>query len=292
VQRLPIASVELETARIQMLSHPWVQQLAHEQHFDGTWGRFHSMDSTVKARFPTSEIAIRRALALGLDKDSPILARAVVYMQEVLEGKAAWADRVERSEGWPIGVEAITAGTLAAVNPLHPSIHPAWEYWAEIAEQSFPGGVYNPSAEWQAHKNSRGIGIHYLNSRYVLTLLGARSAHLPPALDRCIVNWIWNDPAGIGYLGADMQHPKSFHIFNWLESLEILSHYKSWKQFATGALAWLWEQRKADGKWDFGGKVRKSFYYPLSDDWRKDGRRSLDHSTQVLSLVRQFLVQM
>jgi hypothetical protein len=35
-------------------------------------------------------------------------------------------------------------------------------------------------------------------------------------------------------------------------------------------------------------KVSKSFYFPLSDDWRKVGNRSVDHSTRVLALLRQF----
>ena len=158
-------------------------------------------------------------------------------------------------------------------------------------EHSFPAGVYNLSAEWQVHKELRGTGINYLRSRYVLTLLGARSAHLPPALDHCIVDWIWNDPAGIGYLGADLQNPEPFHIFQWLESLEIMSHFQSWQKIAAGALTWLWGQRKTGAGWDFGAKVSRSFYFPLSDDWRKAERRSVDHSTRVLSLLRQYLVQ-
>jgi hypothetical protein len=108
-------------------------------------------------------------------------------MEKILTGKASWSDRVEKSEGWPIGVEAVTVGTLAQVNPLHPFISPAWEYWVEIAGHSFPDGEYNPSDEWKAYKGSRGIGILYLRSRYVLTLLGTRSAHLPAAFDRWIV---------------------------------------------------------------------------------------------------------
>jgi Zn-dependent M28 family amino/carboxypeptidase len=46
--------------------------------------------------------------------------------------------------------------------------------------------------------------------------------------------------------------------------------------------------RNADGVWDFGAKVSKSFYFPLSDDWRKAGNRSVDHSTRILALLRQF----
>jgi hypothetical protein len=113
VLRLPPGSAELQAARAQLLAHPWVEELVRAQHVDCSWGRFHSMDSSVKKRFPTSETAIRRALALGLDKDTPLLSHAVDYMEKVLDGDAAWSDRVEKSEGWPIGVQTITAATLA-----------------------------------------------------------------------------------------------------------------------------------------------------------------------------------
>jgi hypothetical protein len=150
VLRVPDGSADLKTARARMLVHPWAAELASGQYADGTWGRFHSMDSTLKAHFPTSETAIRRALALGLDKDAPLLKKAAGFMEKVLAGEASWSDRVEKSEGWPIGVEAITAGTLAQVDPSHSSIRPAWEYWVEIAGHSFHAGEYNPSAEWKA----------------------------------------------------------------------------------------------------------------------------------------------
>jgi hypothetical protein len=87
-------------------------------------------------------------------------------------------------------VEAITAGTLAQVDPEHPAIIPIWEYLVEIASSCFPKGAFDPDAEWEAHKDFRGMGIHYLSSRYVLTLLGSNSIHLLAALDHQIVNWI------------------------------------------------------------------------------------------------------
>ncbi len=78
------ASPELSQITTKLNRHPWIKQLSQDQQPDGSWGRFHSMDSRIKARFPTSEVAVRRALALGLDKDNPILARAASYMQRVL----------------------------------------------------------------------------------------------------------------------------------------------------------------------------------------------------------------
>ena len=144
VLHLSPPSSELGHLMTGLTQHPWTRQLSQEQQPDGSWGRFHSMDSRIKARFPTSEVAIRRALALGLDKDNPILARVAGYMQRVLEGAATWPDRVEKSEGWPICVETITAATLAEVDPAQPASLSTWKYWVEIAERSFPAGKYDP----------------------------------------------------------------------------------------------------------------------------------------------------
>ena len=288
VLHLSPGCADLENALNQVMSHPWVKELAREQIPDGSWGRFHSMDSTIQSRFPTTETAVRRALALGLDNRTPILKRATEYMQSILAGKAAWSDRVEKSKGWPIAVKAITAATLAQIDPEHPATLPAWEYWTEIANRSFPHGSYDPSAEWNAHKDRRSLGFRYMGSRYVLTVLGAHSTSLPASLDHQIVDWVWNNPAGIGYLGANLQHPEPFHIFQWLESLEIMSRFQSWGTVAGRAYSWLLNQRSDKGLWDFGTKVSKSTYFPLSDDWRRARNRSMDHSTRVLACVSAY----
>jgi hypothetical protein len=288
VLRQPAESNALENTQRAVASHPWVKELVREQHTDGTWGRFHSMDSTIKTRFPTTEIAVRRALALGLNQDTPILKRAVDFMQSVLEGKAAWSDRVEKSESWPMAVQAITAATLAEVDPAHPGTLSAWEYWVRIASLSFPGGSYDPDAEWNAHKEQGSVGICYLGSRYVLTLLSSRSAQLPASLDHNIVDWVINNPAGVGYLGANLRRPDPFHIFHWLESLEIMSCFQSWRLVAGEARLWLKEHCSQNGLWDFGTKVSKSPYFPLSDDWRKKGNRSVDHSTRILAWLSRY----
>ncbi len=283
-----IGTIDLKNTSHQILSHPWTEQLTCEQYPDGSWGRFHSMDSTIKTLFPTTEIAVRRALALGLDKEALLLARTKQYMQKILEGRTTWSDRVEKSEGWPIAVEAITAATLAQIDPAHPAVLPAWEYWVGIALKSFPNGGYDPSAEWDAHKTQRGIGIRYLCSRYVLFLLGARSAHLPGFLDRQLVDWVWTNPSGIEYLGVDLRHPTHYHIFQWLESLEILSQFQSCNDIWGSAIKWLWDHRNQAGFWDFGGKIAKSKYFPLSDNWRKAGNRAVDHSTRILTLLSTY----
>ena len=238
VLQIPSDSKELVTARQHLLEHPWVIQLAREQGANGAWGRFHTQDTKIKTGFITCEHAIRRALALGLDRDTPVLAKAVEYMVKVLNGEAVWSDRVEKSEGRPIGVEAITAATLAQVDPDHPAVGSVREYSVRVANRCFPNGVYSPEAEWAAHKELRGIGIRFIRSAYVLILLSSRSTPLPVDLEQKIINWIWHESRGNGYLGIDLQLPSTRSVLPWLKSLEILSPYSTFRKMSTTAIDW------------------------------------------------------
>jgi hypothetical protein len=185
-------------------------------------------------------------------------------------------------------VEAITAGTLAQVDQNHPAITLVWDYWAEVAARAFAGGSYDPQAEWRAHRKLRGQGQNYLGSRYVLTLLGTRSQALPAHLVRQILGWIWNNPAGIGYLGVPLGHPEVMTIHPWLDSLALLASYPQALDFARPALDWLREQCSSEGRWDFGPWTGKSFNLPLSDNWRKPGNRAIDHTTCVLTVWKKY----
>ncbi len=40
----------------------------------------------------------------------PLLREDVRYMELILAGKQTWSDRVEKSDWWTVGVEAIAAG--------------------------------------------------------------------------------------------------------------------------------------------------------------------------------------
>jgi hypothetical protein len=127
-------SSEYHQAKQEMLRSKWVRQLADTQRENGIWGRFHTQDTKVKTVFPTTEFALRRALALGLDKNDPILKKAAEWMARCLQGKETWSDWVEKSEGRATMTRAITASTLARVDPLHPILETEWQHWAEIAE--------------------------------------------------------------------------------------------------------------------------------------------------------------
>jgi hypothetical protein len=287
VVRCPADDRALADADADLGAHRWARELAADQRADGSWGRFHSRDSRRRDRFPTSEFAIRRAVALGIRPGNPILASASAFMVAVLDGRAAWPDPAERGGAWPIIVEAVTAGTLAQVDPANPALDRPWRYWARIAERALTSGVYDPGAERAAHRELSGVPLDYLGSRYVIALLGARADRLPASTERRLVEWIARRREGIGYLGADLHAPPGRNTAAWLETLDLLAPFPTAPGLVADALAHLLATRRTDGTWDFGGRPIGTPLFPLSDDWRGTNR-SVDHTTAALAVLRRY----
>lgn len=274
----------------------WILELENQQEPNGSWGRFHSRDSSVRKRFPTSELAIQRALALGLDKDSQLLKKAVGYMARHLQGQEVWSDPPEKHEGWPVGIRFITAGSLARVDKKHPALDEIWALWAEIVRRAFGSGKYNADVERQAHRELNGITTKnkYLKlwTVYPLLIISATGNSLPADLERALLDWIWNWDGGIYYVNndrlADFPEIGSRQFWGWLDALEVLSNFDRWRSVAKDAIAWLWKQRNHEGFWDFGPRVPTHYYFPLSDSWRRSLARQIDCSTRILILLRRY----
>jgi hypothetical protein len=72
VLRLDPASAAYCEAEKALQGSKWIALLQNSQQPDGTWGRFHTQDTSVKQPFPTTETAIAAALGSGLDQHSPM----------------------------------------------------------------------------------------------------------------------------------------------------------------------------------------------------------------------------
>lgn len=279
----------MRSLRRRVNESPGTVELAREQGLDGGWGRFHTQDTSIRARFPTSERAIERALALGLDRHDLVLRRAAGFMELVLRGEADWADRAEKSETWYEAKKVITAGMLALVDPANELLRPVWELWTAVARESLADGTHSLERENAAFRRMTGAAFKrgYLHSVYVLSLLGSRGPELLPGLSQAILEWIWSSRSGIGYIEADLKNPSPARLEPWVRSLEVLSSFPGWRECARGAADWLWARRRDDGLWDFGRGMKTGFWFPLSDSWKRRENRAIDHSTRILILLRK-----
>jgi hypothetical protein len=287
-------SETLACARREMLESRWVKDLRNEQRQDGSWGRFHSAMKS-KGRTLTTEAAVERGLALGLEASDPIFHAAAGYLKRLLEGKAEFPDPPERNNRWNTGKQLFTAATLARIWPTLPVLDKPWELWASIAEHTFASSTYDPETEIQAHcmltrasvKNSYLV----LNNRYQLALLGSRATRLARTVENALFDWVWHKNDGVGYLNVPLANPPRRFTAGMLDrfftSLELLVHFPSWRNHAKNTVGWLWEQRTEEGLWDFGPRAGTSIYFPLSESWREERKRRHDWSTRALTLLSE-----
>lgn len=285
----------LADARQEMLKSRWIRELQNEQRTVGSWGRFHSAMKT-EGQIVTTEAAVERGVALGLEASDPIFHATIDYLSELLEGTIRFPDPPERNNRWTTGTQLFAASTLAIIAPTLPILDKPWKLWATIAKQTFAAGRYDPEAEIKAHQTLTGASVKnsylVLSSRYQLALLGSRVTSLPANLERALVEWVWHKKDGVGYLGIPLSSPPSRFTPGMLDrlftSLEILSYFPSWRSFAGNLIAWLWTKRNGEGLWDFGPRASMSVYFPLSESWRRKQCRQHDWSTRVLALLRSY----
>lgn len=297
ILRLPANDSILLKAKQAALRSKWITELRETQLPDGSWGRFHSRDSALKQRFPTTELAIRRALSLGLDVTDPLLQRALTYVRSVLDGVAAWTDPPEKHEGWPVNTRFITAATLLLLDPTDERARPSARAWVDVTMETLSVGSYSHEAEQAAHRRVNGIHTHgkhlKLAGLYPLLLLSSEFANLPANTEKVLLDWVWNKADGIYYVYSRcVSTPPaldSAHFIDWLEAVRLLCCFDYGKTLCRPAIEWLWQQHDESGLWDFGPASRDGFRLPLSESWQRSINRKIDCSVLVLSLIRNFV---
>lgn len=199
VLRRPPDDAELCEARKGLETSQQVQALIKEQRSDGSWGPFHSRDSRLKQRIPTTEAGVERALALGLDPTHPILQKTVTYILSVLKGETRFPDRFEKNDLWTTGMRLFLAATLSLIQPNHPILDRDRSIWVEICNRTFQSGNYSEEAEILAHTELTGVSVKgsylVIDGKYQLTLLGSIPGALPRELQLALMRWLRERPA-------------------------------------------------------------------------------------------------
>jgi len=297
VLQRPRDDAELQGAQESLQESRRIQALAAEQWKDGSWGAFHSRSTRRKQKIPSTEMGVARALSLGLDASHPILQKAAKYILNIMPGRIDFPDYHEKNNRWPTGMRLFLASTLSLVHPTHPILDDDRALWREIAKRTFQSGKYSQEDEIKAHAELTGATVKdsylVLNGRYQLNLLGSIPGTLSAGLERLLLQWLWERPDGIGYLGMPLQRPpepaRPGPFDRWLASLELLARaFPTWAHFAQGPMEWLWDQRSAQGFWDFGPRSSSTSYLPLSDTWRDRKHRLFDWTTRVLVLIHKY----
>jgi hypothetical protein len=286
----PADHARLADARVALSGNHWVQQLVAAQLPDGSFGRFHSQDTKQHTVFGTSEQAIDRAFALGLEPDHPLLTRMRSYIQQALQGQFHITDPDEKNDAWPLLIRLILAGRLAQIAPSDKLVEPFWQYLEEVTQSAFKSGSYQLEDEVDAYRRLSGVHIPkgFLESQHALWVLSTRPLARP--LESALLRWVLNKPDGIRYIRAPLQAPEPNRIGYWVRSMVLLSRFTKWQELSLCILNQIWELRDEQGWWDFGKQLGKCAEFPLSDSWRYRIHRKMDHSTHMLVILRKCFV--
>jgi hypothetical protein len=301
VLRLDPANPVYQDAKKNLLESKWITQLNNSQRTDGTWGRFHTQDSSVKQTFPTTESAISTALDLGVDRNDPVLHKVQPVILDYMDGKTSWPDRPEKHDNplaWFVWVKHFSAAVLALIDMYHPRLEAYWDLWHEALKAAFRSGEYDRQREIDALNSllkcrmKNPVPFH---KKYPLLILSATGNQLSGGLERKMLDFIMNSPSGIYYVyGKDLSVLPpilSRDFWHWCRAHQMLSRFFLWQEFSAKAVNWIWAQRTAEGFWDLGGKIsRRPFTsFPLSESWRRPENRMIDSTVEMLGLLSKRL---
>jgi hypothetical protein len=268
-----------------------VKSLAEEQRADGSWGRLHSEDTSLRQRHRTTEHAVRRAVSLGLAAEHPVLERARQHLVNIIR-TGVCPDPAEKNDQWATGVRLFAASTLSRFDPQNSDVVGVRQLWSRIAGRTFKTGRYDPDREAASHQELTGASVRQsylvLHNRYALELLTS-GGEMDSRISRGLADWLVRSPRGIGCLSVPLADPPfggaPGAIDRWLTSMDIILSLRPTRDMLRALLGELMANREDDGMWDFGPRPRWWEVLPLSENWRNRSRRKADWSTRVLLLL-------
>ncbi|MBI9012736.1 MAG: hypothetical protein JEZ08_10945 [Clostridiales bacterium] len=266
-----------------------VQTVLDEQWDDGSWGRFHSMNTSSKDPY-TTEKALRRLLHLGLDKTDEPIIKAVNYMESYLKGEIELRDYREKKHDWTLLTHLFVATWLLRIDNKNALALEVAYKWAQVIEHAFEGDSFNQEAYYTAYdtilKPEKNKSYWFIENFYVVSILKGK---LSSKTEKLFIDHLLNHPKGIYYIYSDYLNTppeifKSREANRYLEAIELIADFE-YKEVLGFILPWLEENKTADDLWDMSKVVKDSMVFPLSDSWRKEINRKMDTTVRILKLI-------
>ena len=274
-------SAEYQNAYDRVCGHPFVKRLEDSQNGKGFWPSFHG----------ETESAIRRLLSYGLEKNHICLKRASEYTIRLLHNEEV-SDRSEKQDNirwWPeMFLPLVCAATLSLTDGGNGNLAPHRKRWAAFAENAFAAGGYDREGDGRAQNEYFGFKTKCVIppfNYYNLLLLAPRGgeSYISDDTDQALIDYCLNEADGLGYvynktpgalvkIGAQNRDSRDF--CHWIRALSIVSQFRGWAKYERKYADWIWDQRNADGLWEF---PKKFDHFALSNSWR--GRNGAIDST-------------
>lgn len=291
----PYEDRQLTALREEFLKSDIVEELYREQDTDGGWGRLHSKDYSVKAKFPTSLVAIGRCLYIGLTiEDRDILLSAYEYLESFLKGtsREKLYDKNERAIPYQKGT---ICEAIESIKPYNSLCDETYGHWLYIAGRAYEDGEYSYERERAAQhevfltREDRLVPMQF-------GLLLKRRNLISPELEDAMLRHHGRHAYYHGYFwdNCPAKLPEDFvyeKTRRWFHSFNYINQFRGSRIYLADAIDWLLSNRNADGLWDWGPQIKDPWgyfgYFSTNRNYRHN--RIVDCTIEILNLLKNYI---
>ncbi len=291
----PYDDRQLTELRKDFLKSDIVEELYREQDIYGGWGRLHSKDYSVKAKFPTSLVAINRCLYIGLTiEDRDILLSANEYLESFLLGTSheKLYDKNERAIPYQKG---IICEAIESIKPYNSLCDTTYGQWLYIVSRAYEDGEYSYEKERAAQhevfltREDRLVPMQF-------GLLLKRRENISPELEDALLRHHGGHAYHHGYFWdrCPAKLPDSFvyeKTRRWFHSFNYINQFKGSRLYLADAVDWLLSNQNADGLWDWGPQIKDPWgyfgYFSTNRNYKHN--RIVDCSMEILNFLKNYI---
>jgi hypothetical protein len=280
------------TCHEQGIRSKWVEDIKKEQKVDGSWGRFHTQDTRIKQKYPTTENAVLRLKYLSLNRCDIMVEKACNYMERLLCDLSIWPEGWEKNKWFKPAVPLFIASKLAMFGSNSPNYICICNKWIDIINLCFQNNKYSGKIVDSIAIEQIGtpidgsyIGLSSFNN---ILLFSHNANKIPVDIQKKYIQWLHNNPAIVGYtitsLNKKINELNGNALYDYIRIMALLSVFGGFANEFSYEIKWLEKQQGCDGFWDFGNKINNNI--KLSDNWRLEINRKIDCSIFVLGCLK------
>ncbi len=264
----------------------WVDLLKTNQHNDGGYGRFHTQNTKIKQKYPTTENAINAIKMLDIQRGNQLINSLCNYMENILKNEIVWPDRYEVNKWYRPAQPLFVSSKLSIFGSYIKEFNEIFDCWHIILKEAFANGDYSADRTNKISKELLGCDIDGsyigLNSLYLIEFYGNMQAKIEDGLKSNYLRWLHKSNKKVPYTNFSFSLGYKNSFSELYRVYFLLSKYSCFKTEFEEELCCLKDKRTSEGFWNFG----KSFScQKLSDDWRSQDKMNIDHTIMALLLL-------
>lgn len=287
------SNLDIISLKNMILESPKVTEIIDLQWEDGSWGRFHSMDTSSKSNM-TTEKALRKLLNIGFNSDDEAIKKAVRYMEDHLDRLIEFRDYKEKKHDWDLLTQLFAATWLLRIDRSNKKANYIADKWAMVITNGFSNGNFCEDAYRSAYdeilKPEKGKEYWKIDNFHIVSILKDR---LDIHTEELYLKHIMNNHRGIYYIYdkklsefPSVNQGKSF--VRYLNAIGMVLDYGSGFSHLGEIIENLNSLKDNDGLWDFGKTAKDDVTLPLSENWRTDEKRKADCTILALGLIGRY----